>query len=89
MFVLDLGQETPFSQVQWLTGESGLSGTIYLSVSSDGENWTDLDPTVAIQTDDGWSALDAGVSSRYIRFVFVNDAGADWLGGISEVRVLP
>jgi uncharacterized protein YraI len=89
LFVLDLGQETGFSQISWLTGDTGLSGTLYLSVSSDGESWTDLDPTLAYQTEDGWIALDAPASGRYIRFVFVNDAGAEWLGGISEVRVFP
>lgn len=89
MFVLDLGQESAFTQIAWLVEDSGLSGTLYLSVSSDGENWTDLDPTLATQTEDGWTVLDAGVSGRYVRFVFVNDAGAEWLGGISEVRILP
>ena len=88
-FVLDLGQESAFSQITWLTADSGLSGTLYLSVSSDGESWTDLDPTLAVATGDGWSALDAKVSGHYIRFVFVNDAGAEWLGGISEVRIMP
>ena len=72
-----------------LTGASGQSGTLYLSVSSDGENWTDLDPTQATLTEDGWNALATSMSGRYIRFVFVNDTGADWLGGISEVRILP
>jgi uncharacterized protein YraI len=89
MFVLDLGQETAFSQVQWLIGDSGLSGTLYLSVSSDGETWTDLDPTLAYALDDGWTTLDAATSGRYIRFVFVNDTAAEWLGGISEVRIMP
>jgi uncharacterized protein YraI len=89
MFVLDLGQETPFSQVQWLTGDAGLSGTLYLAVSSDGENWTDLDSSLAISTEDGWNALDVAISGRYIRFVFVNDTGAEWLGGISEVHIMP
>jgi hypothetical protein len=89
MFVLDLGQETPFSQVQWRIGVSGLSGTLYLSVSSDGQNWTDLDPSLAAPTDDGWTSLDAATSGQYIRFVFVNDTAAEWLGGISEVRIMP
>ncbi|MCA9861045.1 MAG: discoidin domain-containing protein, partial [Thermomicrobiales bacterium] len=89
MFVLDMGQETAFSQITWLTGPNGLSGTIYLAVSSDGENWVDLDPTAAYLDAGGWSVLDTQMSARYIRFVFVNDAGAEWLGGISEVRIMP
>ena len=89
MFVLDLGQVSVFSQIQWQTGESGISGTLYLQVSSDNVEWLDLDPTFAYATEDGWIALDAPVSAQFIRFVFVNDAAAEWLGGISEVRVLP
>jgi hypothetical protein len=89
MFVLDLGEETPFSQVQWLIGDSGLSGALYLSVSSDGQNWTDLDPSLALPAEDGWITLDAPMSSQYVRFVFVNDTAVEWLGGISEVRIMP
>ena len=65
----------------WQTGESGISGTLYMSVSSDNVAWIDLDPTLAYSSDDGWIALDAPASAQYIRFVFVNDAAADWLGG--------
>ncbi len=89
MFVLDLGQQTVVSQVRWLAGDAGLSGALYLSISSDGEIWTDLDPILAVAGDDGWSILDAPATTRYVRFVFVNDTGADWLGGIGEVRIMP
>ena len=89
MFVLDLGQVSPFSQITWQSGESGISGTLYLSVSSDNVEWTDLDPTLAYPTEDGWVALDAPATAQYIRFVFVNDTASDWLGGIAEVRVMP
>jgi hypothetical protein len=75
--------------VQWLAGDTGLSGTLYLSISSDGENWTDLDPSLAVASEDVWASLDGAVSGRYIRFVFVNDNAAEWLGGISEVRIMP
>ncbi len=89
MFVLDLGQVSAFSQIAWQTGASGISGTLYLSVSSDNVVWTDLDPTLAYATDDGWIALDAPVSAQYIRFVFVNDIATDTLGGVADVRILP
>ena len=89
MFVLDLGQGTTFSQLTWATGETGMSGTVYLSVSSDGENWIHLDPTLAVTDGAGWQVLDAPMMGQFIRFVFVNDTGADWLGGIAEVRVMP
>jgi uncharacterized protein YraI len=89
MFVLDFGQESAFSQVQWQSGEAGQSGTLYLSISSDNAAWTDLDPTLAYLTEDGWIVLDAPVSAQYVRFVFVNDVAADWLGGIAEVRIMP
>jgi uncharacterized protein YgiM (DUF1202 family) len=89
MFVLDLGQVSAFSQIQWQTGESGISGTLYVSVSSDNVTWTDLDPTLAHLTEDGWIALDSPASAQYIRFVFINDASAEWLGGVSEVRIRP
>ena len=89
MFVLDLGQVSAFSQIQWQTGESGIGGTLYLSVSADNVTWTDLDPTLAYPTEDGWIVLDAPASAQYIRFVFVNDTASGWLGGVSEVRILP
>jgi hypothetical protein len=89
MFVLDLGQVSAFSQIWWQTGESGIGGTLYLSVSSDNVEWIDLDPTLAYVTEDGWIVLDTPTSAQFIRFVFVNDTASDWLGGISEVRVLP
>jgi len=89
MFVLDLGQVSGFSQITWQTGESGQSGTLYLSVSVDNVEWTDLDPTAAYVDENGWIVLDAPVSAQYVRFVFVNDAAAEWLGGIAEVRILP
>ena len=89
MVVLDLGQPSAFSQIQWQTGDSGISGTLYLQVSSDNVEWLDLDPTLAYPTEDGWIALDAPSSAQFIRFIFVNDAAAEWLGGLSEVRVLP
>jgi hypothetical protein len=89
MFVLDLGQVSGFSQIQWQTGESGVSGTLYLSISADNAEWIDLDPTLAYLTADGWIALDAPVTAQFIRFVFVNDTATDWLGGVSDVRILP
>jgi hypothetical protein len=58
-------------------------------VSSDNVEWIDLDPTLAYVTEDGWIVLDTPTSAQFIRFVFVNDTASDWLGGISEVRVLP
>ena len=89
MFVLDLGQASAFSQIRWQSGESGISGTLYLSVSSDNVEWTDLDPTLAYLTEDGWIAVDVPATAQYVRFVFVNDAASDWLGGIAEVRIMP
>lgn len=89
MFVLDLGQVSSFSRIQWQTGASGIGGTLYLQISSDNVGWTDLDPTLAYVDGDGWLTLDAPASAQYIRFVFVNDVGATVLGGISEVRVMP
>jgi uncharacterized protein YraI len=89
MFVLDLGQVSAFSQIQWLTGESGIGGTLYLSISSDNVEWIDLDPTLANINEDGWVTLDVPASAQFIRFVFVNDTASDWLGGVSEVRISP
>ncbi len=84
MFVLDLGQITPFSQIGWQSGESGISGTLYLSVSSDNVEWTDLDPTLAYATEDGWIALDAPATAQYIRFVFVNDTAPTGLAELPK-----
>ncbi len=89
MFVLDLGQETAVSQIRWLAGDAGLSGELYLSISSDGEQWIDLDPTLTVVTEDGWSQLDTPATARYVRVVFVNANSAEWLGGIAEIRIMP
>ena len=87
-FVLDLDQVLPVGSVAWLSGANGIAGTLYISVSTDDENWTDL-PISLIVPSGQWQQLAVDLDARYIRFVFVNDDGLDAVGGIAEVKIWP
>lgn len=90
LFVLDLGEQASFSRIDWLPDVAGVSGTLYLAVSLDGETWTEIDPALAVAAPDGWLVLEVPATAQFVRFVFVDDtgAGAEWLGGIAEVRII-
>jgi len=87
-FVVDLDSVHYVSSVSWLSGASGVSGTLHISVSTDHETWVDLSiDTIAPPGE--WQQLTVDADVRYIRFVFVNDDGLNVIGGIAEVKVWP
>ncbi len=88
MFVADLDAVQSVGSVAWLSGADGVAGTLYISVSTDGENWTDV-PVGTIVPPGEWQQVAVDASVRYVRFVFVNDDGLDALGGIAEVKIWP
>ena len=71
-----------------MSSANGLAGTLYISVSTDNENWTDL-PIDTIASPGEWQELPVDADVRYIRFVFVNDEGLAVVGGIAELKVWP
>jgi uncharacterized protein YgiM (DUF1202 family) len=87
-FIADLDAAQYVSTIRWLSGSSGLSGTLYISVSTDNENWTDL-PIDGIAAPGTWQELTVDASVRYVRFVFVNDEGLSVVGGVAEVEIWP
>jgi len=87
-FVVDLDSVQYVSSVSWLSGRSGISGTLHISVSTDNETWADL-PIDTIAPPGEWQELTVDGDVRYIRFVFVNGDAVNAIGGIAEVKVWP
>jgi uncharacterized protein YraI len=87
-FVADLDSVQYVSSISWLSGADGIAGTLYISVSTDNENWTDLQID-SIAAPGEWQELPVGANVRYIRFVFVNDEGLAVVGGITELKIWP
>ncbi len=88
VFVADTGAEQWISEVRWQTGAAGLSGQLYISISLDGQTWTDLDLTLA-QTDGSWSSLPVNASTMFVRFAFIAVDDIPDLGGIAEIELWP
>jgi uncharacterized protein YgiM (DUF1202 family) len=88
VFVADLGEARDISTVRWLPAETGIAGQLVLSISSDGQAWTDLDLVTAV-TDGVWSEIVVGGSARFVRFAFVAIDETPVLGGIAEVEIWP
>ena len=87
-FIADLDAPQYASVIRWQVGAGGVAGTLYVSVSTDNENWTEQTvDTVAAPGE--WQELSVGASVQYIRFVFVNDDGLPAVGGIAEIEVWP
>jgi uncharacterized protein YraI len=86
-FALDLDRVLPVGELRWLPDEGGVEGRLLIQISSDGQNWVDLDLELAIQDAEGWTVLPVDTSARYIRFVFLNEAQTARLGGIAELEV--
>jgi len=87
-FIVDLDAPQYVSVVRWQVGAEGLAGTLYVSVSTDNENWTDL-TFDSVAAPGEWQELAVAADVQYIRFVFVNDDGLPTAGGIAEVEVWP
>jgi hypothetical protein len=88
VFVADLGEERDVGVVRWLPGADGVAGELYLSISNDGQEWTDIDLTQAVQNET-WIEIEIAASTRFIRFAFVDAGELPVLGGIAEVEIWP
>jgi hypothetical protein len=84
----------PIDRVRLLPGPNGLTGTITIETSTDGESWSYFGVPGALDAE-GWievprdPALTDPVTARYVRIVCVNDGSQAVLGGVAEVEVLP
>jgi uncharacterized protein YraI len=87
-FIADLDAVQYVSVIRWQSGAGGLSGTLHVSVSTDNETWTEL-PIDSLAAPGEWQELAVGTEVRYVRFVFVNDAGLPVVGGVAELEVWP
>lgn len=87
-FVVDLDRIQPVGTIEWLSGPGGIAGTLYISVSTGEENWTEL-PLEIMSPAGQWQQLEVDRDIRFVRFVFVNDEGLDAVGGIAEVKIWP
>jgi uncharacterized protein YraI len=88
VFVADLGQESNVGLVRWLPGVEGIAGELYLSISSDGQEWTDIDLSLAVQ-DEEWTGVQLDTSTRFVRFALIDTGELPVLGGIAEVEIWP
>jgi hypothetical protein len=88
VFVADLGEESNVGLVRWLPGVEGIAGELYLSISSDGQEWTDIDLGLAIQEEE-WTGVQLDTSARFVRFAFIDTGELPVLGGIAEVEIWP
>lgn len=87
-FALDLDGELPVGEVRWLTGPENLMGLLLVHVSNDGQEWIEIDLD-ALTQDGDWSVVPLNTTTRFIRFVFLNEDQNVQLGGIAEVEVWP
>ena len=85
---VDLGAPQPIGRIRWLFAAEGLAEGMQVQVSGDGTNWAPL-----AQPGNGpagfWQELPAGVTARYVRFVFANPSLLPAVGGLAEVEILP
>jgi len=88
VFVADTGAEMWISEIRWQAAANGISGQLYISISLDGQTWTDLDLT-AVETDGSWSSLDLNASTMFVRFAFIAVEDVPELGGIAEIELWP
>lgn len=87
-FTVDLDEVETVAALRWISGEQGISGTLRIETSADGETWTGLATVDAVEAGT-WQTMPVVSEIRYVRFVFVNTTAADWLGGVAEVELLP
>jgi subtilisin len=90
-FALDLGEMRAVGSLRWLAAaDTGLLGSLRIDVSTDGQSWQELDiESLPMATPGEWQELPIGFTTRYIRFVFLNDSGVALLGGVAEVEIWP
>ncbi|CAN5816697.1 hypothetical protein BH20CHL4_BH20CHL4_03640 [soil metagenome] len=88
VFVADLGAQSDVGEVRWLPGVDGMAGELYLSISNDGQEWTDIDLGLAVQ-DEEWTGIPVDASTQFVRFAFVDSFESPVLGGIAEIEIWP
>ncbi|CAN5566313.1 hypothetical protein BH23CHL5_BH23CHL5_00950 [soil metagenome] len=87
---LDLDYRQYIETLRWLESFDGLQGRLEISLSDDDLLWTDLNVFAATWDETGiWQELAVYAEARYVRITFINDAGWSWLGGLSEIELLP
>ena len=88
--VLDLGASQPIDSVRYQWAETTYASGAEIQVSDDGETWTTIAyPDTVNQTPGEWQTAPAGVTARFVRFLFPDPAGLGTVGGLSEVEVVP
>jgi hypothetical protein len=87
-FALDLDGSVPISNVRWLPAPAGIAGRLLVHISTDGENWTEMN-LEAVVVEEQWNVLPIDAEARFVRFAFINEEGSPWLGGVAEVEVWP
>ena len=88
--VLDLGTSQPIDSVRYQWAETRYASGVEIQVSDDGENWTTIAyPDTVNQVSGEWQTAPAGVTARFVRFLFPDPDGLGTVGGLSEVEVVP
>jgi len=88
LFVADLGAVQDISTIRWQPGAAGVAGELYVSLSTNGQEWIDLDLEGAY-VDEEWITIDIDASAEFVRFAFIAVDESPILGGISEVEIWP
>jgi hypothetical protein len=87
-FIVDLGALVPVSAIRWQEAPGGLSGNMTIHVTADGFTWSEL-PDDFARLDGNWQELPVDTEVAAVKFVFVDDQGIGWVGGLSEIEVWP
>lgn len=88
--VLDLGVSQPIDRVRYQWAETTYASGVEIQVSDDGENWTTIAyPDTVNQVPGEWQTAPAGVTARFVRFLFPDPDGLGAVGGLSEVEIVP
>ena len=78
---LDLGLELRLREVRWLAEGRG---TVEIAVSSDGQQWRDVD---RVDVDHGWHGVELRDDARYVRLTLLATDGGGELPAIAEAAV--
>jgi aminopeptidase N len=84
----DLGHSVDIEQIRWLIARSVPGTTMTVDVSTDRKTWLPV-ATVTDFTPGEWQSVDAGITTRYVRFTFENDDEAPAIGYLADVEILP
>ncbi len=85
ILTFDLGGTRQLSGVKW-TYRLPEMDSMVLQVSPDGTNWTTVSTTTA-RAQHTWEGSSTKAQARYVRMVFNNPSGRQYLGYVSEVQI--